>query len=165
MVFRNPEFWRFFIKEASNSSMALLKFFCIVHVTRTYVLDVARIPGASMLPTFNITGNNLALIDRISPRFSNVAVGDVVVVCSPENPRKVITKRLVGVENDRVTYLVDPKHNDESNTVVVPKGHLWVQGDNIYDSRDSRHFGPVPYGLLYGKVFWKIWPMKDFGPL
>ena len=38
----------------------------------------------------------------------------------------------------------------------MPKGHVWVQGDNIYASRDSRDFGPVPYGLIYGKVFWRV---------
>ncbi|KNA13536.1 hypothetical protein SOVF_115820 [Spinacia oleracea] len=164
MILRNSELWRFFIKEACNSSMAIVKFFCFLHVTRTYVLDVASIPGPSMLPTLNITGN-VVLVDRISPRFSKIAAGDIVIVGSPENPTKVITKRLIGVEDDSITYLVDPKHTEKCNTVVVPKGHMWVQGDNIYNSRDSREFGPVPYGLLYGKVFWRIWPMKDFGPL
>jgi len=38
----------------------------------------------------------------------------------------------------------------------VPKGHVWIQGDNIYASRDSRHFGPVPYGLIEGKVFFRV---------
>ncbi|KHN47457.1 Mitochondrial inner membrane protease subunit 1 [Glycine soja] len=47
----------------------------------------------------------------------------------------------------------------------VPKGHVWIQGDNIYASRDSRHFGPVPYGLIEGKVFFRVWPPDSFGPL
>jgi len=38
----------------------------------------------------------------------------------------------------------------------VPKGHVWVQGDNIYDSRDSRQFGPVPYGLIQGRAFLRV---------
>jgi len=38
----------------------------------------------------------------------------------------------------------------------VPKGHVWIQGDNVYASRDSRHFGPVPYGLIRGKVFFRV---------
>lgn len=164
MVLRSSKLWRFFASEASKTSMTLVKFFCFLHVTRTYVLDVASVPGPSMLPTFNISGN-VVLVDRISPRFCKIAPGDIVIVVSPENPRKVITKRLIGVEDDSVTYLVDPKNSEKCNTVVVPKGHIWVQGDNIYDSRDSRDFGPVSYGLLYGKVFWRICPMKDFGPL
>ncbi|KAK9706928.1 hypothetical protein RND81_07G161400 [Saponaria officinalis] len=119
---------------------------------------------ASMLPTMSISGD-VILVDRLSPRFGEIVPGDIVIVRSPENPRKVITKRLIAREDDSVTFLVDPKNSDQSKTVVVPKGHVWVQGDNIYDSRDSRAFGPVPYGLLYGKVFWRVWPIKDFGPL
>lgn len=71
-----------------------------------------------MLPTLNITGN-VVLVDRISPRFSKIAAGDIVIVGSPENPTKVITKRLIGVEDDSITYLVDPKHTEKCNTVVV----------------------------------------------
>ncbi|MCL7031056.1 hypothetical protein MKW94_021415 [Papaver nudicaule] len=38
----------------------------------------------------------------------------------------------------------------------VPKGHVWIQGDNIYSSNDSRHFGSIPYGLVQGKVFFRV---------
>lgn len=31
-----------------------------------------------------------------------------------------------------------------------------MQGDNIYDSRDSRQFGPVPYGLIQGRAFLRV---------
>ncbi|CAO2823426.1 unnamed protein product [Amaranthus hypochondriacus] len=156
--------WLSFVKEASSASMAIVKFYCVLHVTRTYLLDVSSAPGPSMIPTLNIEGDAL-LIDRISPRFRKVIPGDVVIVCSPENPRKLVTKRLIAKEDDSVTFLVDPKNSDKCKTVVVPKGHVWVQGDNIYASRDSRDFGPVPYGLIYGKVFWRIWPVKHFGRL
>ncbi|XP_022926356.1 mitochondrial inner membrane protease subunit 1-like isoform X2 [Cucurbita moschata] len=76
-----------------------------------------------------------------------------------------MAKRLMGMEGDSVTYVVDPKNNDWCETVVVPKGHVWIEGDNMYDSKDSRYFGAVPYGLLQGKVFWRLWPPKSLGPL
>ena len=38
----------------------------------------------------------------------------------------------------------------------VPKGHVWLQGDNLINSTDSRQYGPVPYSLLYGRVFLKV---------
>ncbi|KAL9232253.1 hypothetical protein vseg_007381 [Gypsophila vaccaria] len=160
MVLRNFQLWRTLAKEAS----LILKLFCGIYVTRTHICDIAYTPGASMLPTMSITGD-VILVDRISPRFGEIVPGDIVIVRSPENPRKVITKRFIAREDESVNFLVDPKNSVESKTVVVPKGHVWVQGDNIYDSRDSRAFGPVPYGLLYGKVFWRVWPIKDFGPL
>ena len=36
--------------------------------------------------------------------------------------------------------------------VDVPKGHFFVLGDNRVESRDSRHWGPIPFSLLKGKV-------------
>nr|GEZ71630.1 mitochondrial inner membrane protease subunit 1 [Tanacetum cinerariifolium] len=47
----------------------------------------------------------------------------------------------------------------------VSKGHVWIQGDNIYASNDSRNFGPIPYGLIKGKVWYKVWPLDSFGML
>ena len=45
-----------------------------------------------------------------------------------------------------------------SNYVVqqMPPGHVWVEGDNKKRSYDSRHFGPVPYGLIKGRVLFKV---------
>ncbi|KAI6690256.1 hypothetical protein NL676_027084 [Syzygium grande] len=47
----------------------------------------------------------------------------------------------------------------------VPGGHVWIQGDNIYASSDSRQFGPVPYGLVEGKILCRVWPLDGFGLL
>ncbi|WCJ38935.1 Peptidase S24/S26A/S26B/S26C family protein [Euphorbia peplus] len=150
--------------EAANVSFRVAKFFCSLHVIDTYLFTLALTTGPSMLPTINITGD-ICLADRISPRTGKVGTGDIVLVCSPLDPKNIVTKRVKGVEGDSVTYLIDPKNSDETNTVVIPKGHIWVQGDNIYNSRDSITFGPVPYGLLRGKVFWRVWPPTHFGPL
>uniref|UniRef100_A0A2P2JUE3 Mitochondrial inner membrane protease subunit n=1 Tax=Rhizophora mucronata TaxID=61149 RepID=A0A2P2JUE3_RHIMU len=108
-----------------------------------------------MLPTLNLTGD-IILAERISHRFGKVGPGDIVLVRSPENPRKIVTKRLMGTEGDSVTFVVDPRKSERCETVVVPKGHIWIQGDHMYNSRDSRDFGPVPYGLLHAKAFWRV---------
>ena len=50
-----------------------------------------------------------------------------------------------------------------SQRVEVPHGHLWLQGDNTDNSTDSRDYGPVPYGLIRGKVFVKVWPLSEAG--
>lgn len=153
MSFRNSELWRTFIKEAFNVPVKLVKFCCMLHITRTYILDFAYVhtlflsqihifqsklviyrlnigwinisnwilqaPGPSMLPTLNLSGDIL-LVDRISPRFRKVAPGDIVLVVSPENPRKIITKRLTAMEDDIVTLSsVDPDNTDKCDTLVV----------------------------------------------
>jgi mitochondrial inner membrane protease subunit 1 len=42
--------------------------------------------------------------------------------------------------------------------VKIPAGHVWLEGDNPRQSTDSRTYGPVPMGLLKGKVILKIFP-------
>ncbi|KAM1347270.1 uncharacterized protein LOC126623888 isoform X1 [Malus sylvestris] len=150
-------------REIRDVAPRLVKFVCFVQVTKTHLLTVALCYGPSMLPTIGLAGNNLCLAERISTRFDRIGVGDIVMVRSPEAPRKTVAKRLIATEGQSVTYVVDPKNGDRSETIVVPKGHVWVEGDNIYASRDSRNFGPVPYGLVEGRIFWRIWPPKDFG--
>lgn len=36
--------------------------------------------------------------------------------------------------------------------IVVPDGHVWVTGDNLSDSIDSRTYSAVPMGLITGKI-------------
>ncbi|KAJ4980737.1 hypothetical protein NE237_031574 [Protea cynaroides] len=156
--------WKSIAKEAMDRTLIVAKFFCILHVTNTYICSPCHVHGPSMLPTLNITGD-VILAERISSRLGKVAPGDIVLVRSPENPRKLVAKRVLGMEGDRVTFLVDPKVSDRYESVIVPKGHVWVQGDNIYASHDSRNFGPVPYGLIQGKAFCRIWPYDGFGSL
>ena len=40
--------------------------------------------------------------------------------------------------------------------IVVPAGKVWLQGDNIRNSTDSRNYGPVPLPLITGRVFAKV---------
>ncbi|XP_028764765.1 mitochondrial inner membrane protease subunit 1-like [Neltuma alba] len=156
MVWRNLEQIRLTAKELGNLAFSLVKIPFSLHVTVAY--------GPSMLPTIGPMATFL-LAERNSPRFGKVERGDIVVVQSPENPQKFIVKRLLGLQGDSVTFLVDPKNSNKRKTVVVPKGHVWLGGDNIYNSRDSRYFGPVPCDLLHARVFWRVWPLGDFGPM
>lgn len=42
--------------------------------------------------------------------------------------------------------------------VTVPLGHVWLAGDNMANSTDSRHYGPVPLGMVRGKVLARVYP-------
>ncbi|XP_015877908.2 mitochondrial ATP-independent inner membrane protease subunit 1a [Ziziphus jujuba] len=153
--------WRSLAKEALDRTAIVAKFLCFLHVTNTYLCSSTLVYGPSMLPTLNITGD-VVLAEHVSHRFGKVGPGDLVLVRSPDDPRKTVTKRIVGVEGDKVTFLV-PMSTHQYRTAVVPKGHVWIQGDNTYVSNDSRNFGPVPYGLIQGKVFFRVWPPDSIG--
>lgn len=36
--------------------------------------------------------------------------------------------------------------------IIVPDGHIWVTGDNLSDSIDSRVYSAIPMGLIGGKI-------------
>ncbi|GFP97452.1 mitochondrial inner membrane protease subunit 1 [Phtheirospermum japonicum] len=90
-----------------------------------------------MLPTLNFSGD-IFLVEKLSHRLGRVGPGNVILVRSPKNPMETITKRVLGVEGDTMGFLADPSRSDLSTSLVVPKGHVWIQGDNIYSSNDSR---------------------------
>lgn len=99
----------------------LHKFF----ITVLYVSNVIQIPlwvlqvfGPSMLPTFNISGD-FVLAEKISTRFGKVGRNDIVLIRSPEDPKKIVTKRIVGIEGDNVTYSINPESDDSFKTIVV----------------------------------------------
>ncbi|BAT89292.1 hypothetical protein VIGAN_06021200, partial [Vigna angularis var. angularis] len=75
-----------------------------------------------------------------STRFGKVDRGEVV---SLRNPNKGIIKRLIGLEGDRLRHC----SNADTN-ILVPKGAVWVEGDNKNRSLDSRKYGPISYGLI-----------------
>ncbi len=109
-----------------------------------------------------------------------------VVGLSPEGGHLV--KRVIGVAGDEVRccdargrtlvngtpldepYLADPAANGVPTfQATVPRGRVWVQGDNRGDSEDSRlqmdspSGGFVPVDLVVGRVWARIWPLDRFG--
>jgi signal peptidase I len=59
--------------------------------------------------------------------------------------------------------------NREFGPYVVPADHLFMMGDNRYNSLDSRYWGPLPVELVKGKaeiIYWSyesifLWPRFD----
>lgn len=45
--------------------------------------------------------------------------------------------------------------------VVVPLGHVWIEGDNHDNSGDSRYYGSIPQGLVLSRVIARLWPPGD----
>ncbi|KAI8616912.1 hypothetical protein BC830DRAFT_1116058 [Chytriomyces sp. MP71] len=128
---------------------------CITLLVQKYLGDITMCTGPSMLPTFNSIGD-IVLIEHISWRwYRALSLGDVVVAVSPLDRTRIVCKRVLGLPGDRV--LRDPTLPD-SEMIKVPPGHVWLQGDNLTHSTDSRAYGPLPMGLLRGKVYAKLWP-------
>ena len=121
---------------------------------RHYLFDLMSCVGPSMLPTMNAAGD-LVLIS--CHRRYQYQRGDVVVAQSITNPRHKVCKRIVALAHDTIT----PPHSH--NPVTVPAGHVWLQGDNLDNSSDSRLYGPVPLAMVVGRVEAKLWPVTEIG--
>lgn len=116
------------------------------------------------------------------PGLRKVRRGDVVVFKYPEDPKRDFIKRVVGVGGDVVTAkdkvvyvngrrLVEPytQHVDDEikpgqfdkrdnfGPVVVPKGAVFVMGDNRDQSYDSRFWGFVEDSEIKGKAIIIYW--------
>ena len=103
-------------------------------------------------------------------------VGELVVFSSPEIPGKKYVKRCLGLPGQvveivaKVPYVdgvraLDPIHSkyidsnilsqneskrDYLDAFEVPIGSIFVLGDNRDNSKDSRHWGVVPYESIIG---------------
>ncbi|KAJ1633169.1 peptidase S24/S26A/S26B/S26C [Pavlovales sp. CCMP2436] len=126
------------------------------------VVTLACCEGRSMQPTINRrTGDvTVVLLDKWSVRSGAVARGDVVVVSSPINDGSLVLKRVLALGGDYVK-----RASGRDDPVLVPKGHCWIEGDNIKMSNDSNMFGPVPVAMVTAKVLFKIWPPSEMGAL
>lgn len=114
---------------------------------------------------------------------NDVRRGDVITFWKPHRPEEISIKRIVAVEGDTVYpqrgYAIEPNTcrdrllglpdglpdpdvdaitapKDERGKVVVPYGHVWIEGDNWRCSLDSNDFGPISKGLILGKAIW-VW--------
>ena len=118
----------------------------------TYVVDLTLCTGPSMEPTLN-ANSDLVLLDRVSPRLGRIATGDIVVADSPTRPGETVCKRVAAVAGERIpgSFFAD----------VVPPGCVWLLGDNRRNSTDSRIYGPVPTGIVKGRVVLRVWPLDQ----
>lgn len=125
------------------------------------------VDGTSMQPTLN-PDTNLGWRDMIFLQKwgfrngKNLKTGDVVVLRSPEDPEKIIVKRIVGIAGESVSPR--PSSLYPRSEVHIPANHFWVEGDNIH-SIDSNRFGPVSAGLVVGKAVHVVYPPWRFGKI
>ncbi|KAI5663525.1 hypothetical protein M9H77_22848 [Catharanthus roseus] len=127
--------------------------------------SIVSVQGTSMSPTFNSHVDNSkrpltddrVLVEKFCLEKYKFFHGDVVVFCSPTNHREKHVKRITGLPGDWISA----PHNYD--VIVVPEGHCWVEGDNSALSFDSRSIGPIPLGLIRGRVTHIVWPPNRVG--
>jgi len=90
----------------------------------------------------------------------DISRGDLLIYISPKDPNEVLIKRVIALEND--TVHTDGRWTEETGNderIRIPRGHVWVQGDNLTNTVDSNKYGPVSLGLVIGVASHVIWPL------
>ncbi|KAI6106240.1 LexA signal peptidase [Pisolithus croceorrhizus] len=130
-----------------------------------YFYTVKTIRGRSMQPTFNpdtSAWNDVVVFDRHSINSGKpILRGDIVSLRDPIRRNRTIVKRVLAVPGDVIKTL-PPYPQTE---VLIPEGHIWVEGDEPFHSLDSNSFGPIPLALVDARLHCIIWPLCRLGPL
>lgn len=162
----------------------------LAYVVRAFVLTPYEIPSASMENT--IEPNDTVMTERVSYYFGQPQYSDIVTFSDPELSNRTLIKRVIATPGQEVdirlgdVYIdgekLDEPYLKEPNSTfplaeqmegieeitypyVVPDGCVWVMGDNRGNSEDSRYFGAVPIDTVYGKAFFRYWPIDRIGGL
>jgi signal peptidase I len=137
-----------------------------VVLVRGTALEPRVVSSPSMEPTLHV--GQTVLVDKLSIRWSEVRVDDLVVFTSPEDGHDAI-KRVIALEGQTVALRdavlhVDgePVHEPQVDLsridgtwfgpVTVPDDAVFVMGDSRAGSIDSRIYGAVPVQDVVGRV-------------
>ncbi|SCU89305.1 LAMI_0D13080g1_1 [Lachancea mirantina] len=144
-----------------RASSFALRSFCFIHIIHSHVYEFTETRGESMLPTLAATSDYVHALKRYS-NGRDCKIGDCIIAAKPTDPHQRVCKRITGMPGDLI--LVDPSmgsnvsqtdedYDDHFNSFIkVPKGHVWVTGDNLSQSLDSRTYNSLPMGLIKGKI-------------
>lgn len=134
----------------------------------------------SMLPT--LQENNYLFLSRQAYTFGEPERGDIVVFPHQDGEEEELyIKRIIGLPGDVINIkdgkvYVNGKAEDDSYTkdgvtpgsvkdFKVPKGQLYVMGDNRVVSIDSRDpsVGTVKIDDVTGQAIFRLWPFSEIG--
>lgn len=177
------------MKEMWSWIKAIVIALIVVALVRQFIFSNYIVSGESMMPTLQ-NGNRL-IVSKLDYTFGQPHRFDIIVFHA--TPTDDYVKRIIGLPGDRIQYQNDqlyvngkavpepylkaykanlPKGTDLTGNftlkgytgqTVVPKGKLWVMGDNRQNSEDSRYFGFVDEKRVVGKVSFRYWPTSVWG--
>jgi signal peptidase I len=144
-----------------------------------------KVPSSAMEPTL-LVGDNF--MTKLRPYKDGTIPnrGDLVVFPYPEDPTKMFIKRIVALEGERLeirnkavyindnrledpwgshfdnkTYPGNKTPRDNMLPVIIPKGCVFVMGDNRDYSHDSRFWGFVEVNNIEAKALYIYWSQNQ----
>jgi signal peptidase I len=159
-------------------------------VIKTFLFQAFYIPSPSMEPTLRV--GDRVLVNKLSYDAHDINRGDIIVFRRPPNadqgPGEVedLIKRVIALPGETVEVrnghvFIDGKLLNEpylpegtltpafetvsgcSPSCTIPKGEVFVLGDNRGNSSASNRFGPISDDLVVGRAFVRVWPLSRLG--
>lgn len=157
--------------------ISLVLAFLIVQVVKPTIVS-----GESMYPTLN--NRDYLILNRLSYKFGDIKKGDIIVFktdLKQDNGKdKDLIKRVIATGGDHLVIkdskvyvndkLLNEPYIDNAYTsgdidIVIPKGKVFVMGDNRENSKDSRSedVGLVDENDILGEVMVRLFPLNKIG--
>jgi signal peptidase I len=152
----------------------------IAVVLIVFIYQPVKVEGTSMMPT--LTDQERIFINKFTYHFGlgSITRGDMVVFWFPLDTTKSYIKRVIGVPGDVVKIdagqvFVNQRPLEENYIPEdyrdrvsweehrVPADEYFVLGDHRSSSSDSRTWGFVKRGAIYGKAVFVYWPLEKMG--
>src|SRR5947199_6371127 len=138
-----------------------------------FLYQPVKVEGSSMMPSLD--DQERIFVNKYVYRLEPIQRGDIVVFRYPRDPSKSFIKRVIGLAGDRIRIesgevfvngealeedYVPAAYADQRSfpEILVPQNAYFVLGDHRTMSNDSRDFGPVSVGFIYGKAVFGYWP-------
>ncbi|WP_110927271.1 signal peptidase I [Bacillus massiliglaciei] len=157
----------------------------LAFLIRTYIFSPIVVDGESMMPT--LEDKEKIILNMFEKDTEDLERFDVVVFHATEE--KDYIKRVIGLPGDRLEYKDDTLYingkaykepyldaykselagepltgsfnlEEITGESTVPKGQLFVMGDNRQNSLDSREIGTISEDKIVGKANFVYWPLN-----
>ncbi len=154
----------------------------IAAVVILFIYQPVQVEGTSMMPA--LVDQERIFIDKFTYKLGlePISRGDLVVFWFPGEPGKSYIKRVIGLPGDSVridrgsVYVngrrlsedyVPAEYRDTISApeAIVKNDYYYVLGDHRSSSSDSRAWGTVPRGSIYGRAVFVYWPPDRIGPV
>lgn len=152
-------------------------------VIRSYVFAPFLVDGESMMPT--LLDRERLIVNKFIYFLHTPQPGEIIVFHA--DAEKDYIKRVIATEGQTVEmrndvlyingeakeepyleqYKTDARNKgmlltEDFGPIEVPKGHIFVMGDNRQNSTDSRYIGPVEVDKVVGRADLIMWPLDKF---
>lgn len=153
---------------------------------RVHAVQAYRVPAGSLEPA--IERGDRIYVEKIARH--DLRPGEIVAFPFPPDPSKTFLKRVLGLPGDVVEFRADGAYRNgalvipytarpeqagwadrtdilghPSQPFQVPEGTVFLVGDDLANSNDSRYFGPIPIADVAGRAYRIYWPLSRAGTI